>query len=178
MKQVNDRSHVRPISVADRFRTDLHHRSTLINELYFLHQRTASLMSSIATRETHRPLRDLLQDQTVVDQYIAGRLRSVASEHGMPPGPSANLSSTAVLEEVRHTDRDRSIAHQRPIALRNALRSLRLHAIRSWSELLDALDDDHQSGLRKEILTLQTLEADQYRALSKFGHSDQSGAPW
>ena len=94
MKQVNDRSHVRPISVADRFRTDLHHRSTLINELYFLHQRTASLMSSIATRETHRPLRDLLQDQTVVDQYIAGRLRSVASEHGMPPSPSANLSST------------------------------------------------------------------------------------
>ncbi len=175
MKQVNDRSHVRPISVADRFRTDLHHRSTLINELYFLHQRTASLMSSIATRETHRPLRDLLQDQTVVDQYIAGRLRSVASEHGMPPSPSANLSSTAVLEEVHYADRDRSIADERPAALQNALRSVRLHAIQLWSELLDALDVDHQSSLRKEVLALQTFEADQYRALSKFGRSDQRG---
>lgn len=178
MQRVNDDHHVRPISLSDRIRMDMHHRCVLINELYFLHQRTASLLSAIATRETDLPLRELLQDQRVVDQYIAGRLQAVASGHGMRPGPSANLSSTAVLEEVRHADRDRSIAHQRPIALRNALRSLRLHAIRSWSELLDALDDDHQSGLRKEILTLQTLEADQYRALSKFGHSDQSGAPW
>lgn len=165
MQPVNHVRIVPPTNVVDRKKMDLHHRCVLINELHFLHQRLATLIAAIATREKPGAMRDALFAQHLTDRHIAARLSAAVNRLGMAPRPSANLAIIASLEELRFADRNRSASEGRLRALCNAMRSVRLHAIHLWSELLDAIAEDHHAELRDEVLALQTVEAELFRSL-------------
>jgi hypothetical protein len=141
-------------------------RVALISELVSLHQRVASMLKVIMLREGHDGLRSALGRQQAIDLHIAERLLSEARSHGIQPGPIAQVEVTALLEEVRYADHHRNDPTARPAALQRALGAVRQHAIRCWSQLMDATNDPPLLRLKDEALALQWMEADLYRSLA------------
>jgi hypothetical protein len=141
-------------------------RVALISELVSLHQRVASMLKVIMLREGHDALRSALGRQHAIDLHIAERLLNEARSHGIRPGPIAQVEVTALLEEVRYADHHRSDPAARPAALQRALGAVRQHAIRCWSQLMDATNENSLSRLKDEALALQWMEADLYRSLA------------
>lgn len=141
-------------------------RAALVSELVSLHQRMASMLKVILTREGHEGLRNVLSRQQAIDLHIAERLLTEAKSFGIRPGPIAQVEVTALLEEVRYADHHRSDPAARPAALQRALGAVRQHAIRCWSQLMDATNEKGLSRLKDEALALQWMEADLYRSLA------------